>query len=131
MEQQTLFHEDINDALRSAVKACGGTKAVAVRLWPEKTVGDAQSYLNDCLNSARAAKLGQEQVMLLLKWAKRAGYHDAIKYICAECEYTAPEPIDPEDEKARLQREVLEAVNDLRTLLPKLEQAQAKLKAVG
>lgn len=44
MQQAALFHDDINDALRSGVKACGGTKAVAARLWPEKTMADAQSY---------------------------------------------------------------------------------------
>lgn len=125
MEQAALFHEDINDALRAVVKACGGTKAVAIKLWPEKTIADAQSYLNDCLNSARSAKLGQEQVLLLLRWAREANCHDAINYICAQSGYSNPAPIEPEDEKAALQREAIEAVRSLKQITERLERLGA------
>lgn len=131
MEQQALFHEDVNDALRAAVKACGGTKAVSARLWPEKTLHDAQSYLNDCLNSARPAKLSPEQVLLLLKWSREVGFHGAVSYICNEAGYASPIPVEPEDEYARLQREYVNAVKMLALLTPKLEEQKAKLRSVG
>lgn len=130
MEQQALFHEDINDAMRAAIKACGGTKAVACKLWPEKTMADAQSYLNDCLNTARPAKLSPEQVLFILKWSKEVGFHGAIQYLCAEAGYSYPVPIEPEDEMARLQREYIAAVKTLSGLTAKIDQHAPRLKAV-
>lgn len=127
MEQQLLFHEDINDALRAAIKACGGTKAVATKLWPEKTIADAQSYLNDCINPTRPAKLSPEQVLLLLRWAKDAGCHEAINYICGEAGYSSPLPVEPEDELARLQRDYIAAVKTLANLTPKIEEARLRV----
>lgn len=127
MEQQALFHEDINDALRAAVKSCGGTKKVAGQLWPEKTLADAQSYLNDCLNTARPAKLSQEQVLLLLKWAKQAGCHDAINYICEQAGYSHPQPIEPEDELSKMLREYLDIEHRRGQLQPKIEEARLRV----
>lgn len=128
MEQQTLFHEDINDALRAAVKACGGTKSVASKLWPEKPMHDAQSYLSDCLNSARPAKLSPEQVLLLLKWSKDAGFHGAMHYITTEAGYDAPDPVEPETELAKLLREYLDCEHRRSQLQPKIEEARTKLR---
>lgn len=128
MEQTSLFYDDINDALRTAVKALGGTKAVAVKLWPEKTISDAQSYLNDCLNTSRSAHLFPEQVLLILRWAKEKNCHDAINYICMQAGYAPPLPLDPEDELAKLQREYIAAVNLLASIAPKIEEARSKLR---
>lgn len=129
MEQQALFHEDINDALRAAVKACGGTKAVACLLWPEKTINDAQSYLNDCLNSARPAKLSPEQVLLLLKWAREKGFHGAIEYICSEAGYESPKPTDPLIERDRLADELSRAADKFAQLTKAVERLEPKLRA--
>ncbi len=127
MNQSDLFHEDINDALRAAVKACGGTKAVAVKLWPEKTCAGAQSYLNDCLNPDRDAKLSPEQTILLLKWAREQGFHGAINYICDDVGYQRPQPIEPEDELAKLLREYLTLENRRSSLQPKIEEARLRV----
>lgn len=127
MQRELPIYEDINDALRAVVKACGGTKEVASKLWPEKPVNEAQSYLNDCLNTARAAHLFPEQVILLLKWGKDAGFHDALIYVCDETGYTRPSPVEPEDELARLQREYIEAVKTLQTLTPKIDEARLRV----
>jgi hypothetical protein len=130
MDQQALFHEDINDALRAAIKSIGGTKEVASKLWPEKTMADAHSYLNDCLNTARPAKLSPEQVLLLLKWAREKGFHGAMQFICSEAGYRA-EPVDPEDERAKLQRQIVDCAVLLKNSLDRLERlTQPPLQAV-
>jgi hypothetical protein len=131
LDQPALFHEDVNDALRGAVKACGGTKAVAARLWPEKPISEAQSYLNDCLNPSRPAKLSPEHVLYLLKWAREQNFHGAIHFVCMEAGYEPPKPVEPEDEYARLQREYVNAVKLLATLTPKIEEQKAKLSRVA
>ncbi len=127
MEQLALYHEDINDALRAAVKACGGTKAVAQTLWPEKTLADAQSYLNDCLNPTRPAKLSPEQVVFLLRWSKERGFHGAMQYVCSETGYANPVPIEPEDELTKLLREYIECEKRRSHLQPKIDEQRAKL----
>ncbi len=130
MEQTQMFHEDIYDALRSMIKCLGGSKAVGVRLWPEKSVADAQNYLNDCTNKDRPAKLGLEQVLLLLRWAKEADCHEAMNYIAQEAGYAAPVPVDPEDQLAKLQRDYIAAVQQLANLAPKIEEAAGKVRAI-
>jgi hypothetical protein len=127
MDQQALFHEDINDALRAAVKACGGTKRVAALLWPEKTQADAHSYLNDCLNSARPAKLSPEQVILLLKWAHEQGFHGAFNYIAGECGYRA-EPVEPRDELTQMLADYLRIRKQGDSLENKIDDRIAKLR---
>jgi len=127
MEQLALYHEDINDALRSAIKACGGTKHVAKTLWPEKTIADAQSYLNDCINPTRPAKLSPEQLIFLLKWARDEGFHGAMHYLCAESGYAAAQPIEPEDELAKMLREYIDIEKRRASLFPKIEEARLRV----
>lgn len=130
MHQQAMFHDDIYDALKSAIRCLGGTKTVAARLWPEKTLAGAQSYLNDCLNSEREAKLDPAQVLLLLKWARDAGCHEAAEYVMQEAGYEKPVPREPQDELAELLRRYLDAQALGGALQPKIEELRSKLKAV-
>ena len=51
-----------NKMLEDVVRSLGGSKAVAPKLWPEKSVLDAQKTLCDCLNDDRPAKLDFAQV---------------------------------------------------------------------
>lgn len=131
MDQQPLFHEDINDALRAAVKWCGGTKRVASLLWPEKTLADAHSYLNDCLNATRPAKLSPEQVLLLLRWAKEAGFHGAMHFVCNEAGYEAPRPLDPTVQRDRLAEELARAADTFERLRKEVQRMnEPTLRAV-
>lgn len=127
MDQGSLFHEDIYDALRSAIKALGGTKTVGAKLWPEKTIADARSYLDDCLNKDRPAKLSPEHVLLLLKWARDAGFHEAMHYIAGEAGYLA-QPVEPRDELTEMLSEYLRLRKRGGTLEEKIEDARTKLK---
>lgn len=122
--QERLFFEDVNDALREAVTMLGGAKKVGPRFWPEKTVEQAHSLLLACLNADRKERLAPEQVVLLLKWARAAGYHGAMNHICSETGYRA-EPLNPEDEAAKLQREYIEAVQASKHIADRLERLTA------
>lgn len=130
MHQQAMFHEDIYDALKSAVKCLGGSKAVATKFWPEKTMAAAQSYLNDCLNSEREAKLDPAQVLLLLKWAREAGCHEAAEYMMGQAGYEKPIPREPQDELADLLRQYLAIQDATGKIQPRIEELRSKLKAV-
>lgn len=123
MTDQPLFVETLSEALKEAVRACGGAKVVAAKLWPEKGVEAAQSRLLDCLNDARPDKLSPEQTLLILKLAREAGSHVAINFICGEAGYEQPKATDPEDERAKLQREFINAQKAMAQLANRMERA--------
>lgn len=101
--------ESLNDALVECVKACGGSKQVGARLWPEKSPDAAQRLLLDCLNTDRPAHLTPEQMMLVLRLARERGCHAGMRYIATDLGYSAPVPVDPKDELAELLRATLES----------------------
>ncbi len=125
--------ESINDALIACAKACGGSKQVGALLWPEKTPDAAQRSLLDCLNEDRPAKLSPEQVMFLLRLARSKGCHDGMEFVAADAGYAAPQPIEPRDEMAELQRAFIESVNLQAKLAERMERAAGRvnLRAVA
>lgn len=121
MNQQTLFVEDIWQALTDCVRAMGGAKVVGSRLRPEIDPQDAGKWLLDCLNPSRKEKLCVEQVMWLLRESRTANCHVAMNFIAGTSGYTAPQPTDPEDQKAQLQRDFMQSVELQRQILARLE----------
>jgi len=116
-----LFYESFNDALDACVKACGGAKVVACQLWPDKTPDAAHRLLLACLNEDRVEKLGPDQVLFILRLGRERGFHGAMNVIARETGYADPMPIEPEDEKARLQREFIEAQKAMQKLADRME----------
>lgn len=122
--QYGLLHESITDALREAVQALGGPKKVGPALWPELPFDQAAGRVRDCLNADRRERLNPEQVVLLGKMSRQVGCHAIAVFIARECGYADPQPIEPEDEIARLQREFVEATKTLGALANRIEHVQ-------
>lgn len=122
MSQPSLFHEDVWQALRDCVGALGGSKKVGVLLRPELDAQTAGRWLLDCLNPERKEKLCVEQMLLILREARQANCHAGMTYIARHCGYADPQPIEPEDERAALQREYIAAVKQLAAISTRLEQ---------
>ncbi len=120
MEQSSLFHESLTEALRATVAFLGGAKAVAGLLWPEKAPDEANRHLLDCLNPDRPARLDPDHLLLLLKTARSRGCHTAMAWIAAEVGYSV-HPVEPEDEDAELQRQAIAAVEHLNSLVKRME----------
>lgn len=117
MEQQPLFFEDIYAALRHVVQSLGKPKDVGPAIFPHKEDPEAAGrLLSDCLNENREARLNPEQLILLMRLGRDKGCHTAIDYICTAAGYTKPVPIEPDDEKAALQKQFIQAVTELRQL---------------
>lgn len=133
MFQPELIHESAIDALRDAVKALGGAKVVGHLLRPTKTLDDAKNWCNDCLNPDRREKFDLDDVIAILRRSREAGFHGAMAYIAMECGYTAPTPVEPADENAKLQRAFIAAVEEQKKILAKFERLNASpaLRAVG
>lgn len=121
MSQGQLFHEDVWQALRDCVSALGGSKKVGVLLRPELDAQTAGRWLLDCLNPERKEKLCVEQVLLLLRESRQANCHAGMAFITRHSGYADPLPIEPEDERAALQRDYIAAVKQLATISARLE----------
>lgn len=128
-QQVSLFHESISDALKEVIQHGGGSKSVACKLWPEKTPDSAHRTLLDCLNENRAEKLSPEQLIFLIRLGREVGCHSAINFISHQGGYSDPQPVEPEDEKAQLMREFIQAQKAMSFLAEKL--SHVGLKAVA
>lgn len=113
--------ESLNDAYIEAVKELGGSKQVGVLLWPTKGVEAAQRHLLACLNPLRQEKLSPDEAFHLERLARNRGCHVVMNYRCRELSYTEPQPIEPEDEVARLQREFVEATKMLGRIAQRID----------
>ena len=120
MEQQRLIHEDIYEAGKDVVKALGGSKTVASRFWPEKPLDKSVPLLNNCLDRNRLEKLDPEQWMLLEKWGREINCHILMNFRCQETGYKC-EPVNPEDEIAKLQRAYIDAVEMQKQIVDRME----------
>lgn len=118
--QLNLVNESFSDLLRTLVDALGGPKEVAHRLYPQKDLDSARRYLLDCLNPDRPQDIGAEGLFTLLRWAREKGAHFAIQWICDELNYSRPTPLDPEDQRAELQRQFLLGVEKMEQLARRL-----------
>ena len=99
---------DVQDAVRTAVQFLGGTKKVGHALRPDLGPDAAGRWLNDCLNVDRKERLTPEQLVVVLRMAREAGYHGAFDYLAREAGYKA-EPVTPEETRDRLADAVLQA----------------------
>lgn len=112
MNQAPLFVESLEEALRGAVGALKGPKAVGVLLWPSMTADLAGRRVNQCLDRERNEKFDLSEILLIAKHARSVGCHTFMAFLAAELDYDC-KPIDPESAVQRLQREFTESVNRL------------------
>lgn len=120
MQVEMPFYEGPEDALKAAVQALGGSKKVGALLWPDKSIDAASRLLLDCINPSRAEKLEITQYMRIFKLARERGFHGPYQWFSLEIGYEAS-PIEPEDERAKLQRDYINAVQQLTRLTQKME----------
>lgn len=125
MEQPALFHEDLNAALGHLISALGGPKVVGSSMWPAITPPDkAGRKISDCLNDNHQQRFSGDDILWLLREGRRAGVHSAMAFIAAQCGYELPRPIEPEDARAKLQRDYIEATKAMGDLVARMERLE-------
>lgn len=129
MNSPSLFHESINDALREVVQALGGFKKVGTAMRPEKGADEAGRWLADCLNADRREHFDPDQLLWLLREGRTAGIHSAANFLMRDSGYADPTPIEPEDERARLQREFIAAAEGVQAIAERLTRLGIKVAA--
>lgn len=120
-----LFIADMDDALGEVVRFLGGAKKVGPMLWPDKSMDQAQRLLLDCLNPDRPAHLTPAQTLFLFKLARQNNFHNVKRWFDQECGYIPSEPMEPEDERAKLQRLAIDAIAGLAHITERLERLGA------
>lgn len=125
-------YDDLNEALKGAIKALGGFKSVGQLLWPEIEKGEtAAQKLRDCVNPDRRERLTPEQFVMILRLARDKGFHATMDYIAHQLGYKAT-PIQPADADAELQRSFIDAVDRLAAIQGQMQQRQQqRMRAVG
>jgi hypothetical protein len=126
MDQQSLFHEDVWQALTDCIRALGGAKKVGCMMRPVMGPEKAGRWLLDCVNPAREEKLDIEQILFILTEARNVGCHAGITYINRVTGYADPQPIEPEDEIAALERQFIEANREQATRSKRIEELFAR-----
>lgn len=132
MHQFELVYNDIFAALRGLVSACGGSKIVGRMIWPAKGA-KAETWLDDCLNNDRMAKLCLEEFIQLLLIGREKGFHAAKHFVDDSTHYERSTPVEPEDELTRLLRAYLQQQDQQSTRKERIDSLIAKsaaLKAV-
>lgn len=123
MQTELPFFDSPEDALKAAVQALGGAKAVGHQLWPDKGVDASARLLLDCLNPSRSEKLELSQIMRILALAHQQGYHTAAFWFTNQIGYDA-RPITPAEEVDRLTAVVETASKTLAGAVAALERIQ-------
>lgn len=119
-EQVPLFSDDMNEALRALIASIGGAKKVGSAMRPDLPADDAGRWLTKCLDHERPEKLGLTQLLWLLRHGHDAGCHVAMQFLAGEAGYTAT-PIEPQDERAELERAFVASVAAQRQILSRME----------
>lgn len=121
MQQQQLIHESINDAIRECILAIGGYKPVGLALKPELPADQAGQYVRDRLNPERRERFSPEQLLWILREARKARCHAGMRFLATEAGYAEPVPLDPQDEQAQLMRQFIEAQRQIQALASRME----------
>lgn len=122
-DQIPLFVEDYNEAIRAAIQALGGFKRVGADLKPDLAADAAGRWLADAINPDKREVLPPSALAYIRRKAREAGCHVLSAYEAQDAGYAPPIPVEPEDERASLQREFVQASKALQSLVARMDRA--------
>jgi hypothetical protein len=120
-QQIPLFVEDYSEAIRTTIQALGGFKRIGAELKPDMAVDAAGRWLSDCCNADKREKLAPSELAYIRKRARTEGVHILAAYEMREAGYAEPQPLEPQDERAALMREYVQATKLLQTVAARME----------
>lgn len=122
MGDPVMVVEDLDDAIVQTIKALGGYKVVGALLRPDIDPLAAGRWLSDACNPREREVLKPSQVALIRSLARQRGVHTLANYEMRVAGYAPPVPVEPEDERAQLQRAYVESVRAQSLIVTRLEQ---------
>lgn len=130
MHQENLFFDGPMDALRHLVRVLGGAKKVGSVLRQGKAPDDAGRWLSNALDGDRRETLHVDDLIHLLALGRDAGCHSVMHELCRAVGYSEPVPVEPEDQRAALEREFVQAVRHLDQLASRLDRVRPPVRAI-
>lgn len=122
-QREMPFYEGPEDALRSAIAALGGAKAVGQMLHPTKSMEDARTLVLNCINPERKEKFDYSQIIFIFREAKRRGHTSGFDWFSNQCEFES-RPITENEQKDRMLAVVEQSTKTLASALASLERLQ-------
>lgn len=116
MNQTTLWHDTIFDALGAAVQAAGGTKKVANKLWPAMDSTSATARLRSALNPEHAQKLDPDELVAIARLGKEANDNGVMAFLARELGYSIEPLTDEETAKNAKKARRLALLDELKKL---------------
>ena len=118
-QQQPLFYDNWEDAVRSAITLSGKpAKMIAAELWPSLKMDTAHSRLLNSLSHDKPEKLTLDEIIHVCRLTGRA---DPLFYMASELHHSQPVPVAPDDEREQLMRQVLQHQQVLNDLLMRVQ----------
>lgn len=103
-----LFYDDEFDALQQMIAGSERSfKECAAFLRPDLKPESAYAWLKACVNPQGDQNLKLGQIVSLARFCRRT---DILFFMADELKHERPKPLNPEDERTRIQREFAEAV---------------------
>ncbi len=122
------MNETIQEAIADDIKVLGGPKAAAAIFFVAKTPDRAADTLRAWCNPSRAEEPSADELFLLIeKVRQRVGFSEVARYMEQRLNCRI-EFLSPEDEKARLQRQFVDAVATVQSLARRLEVNDARVE---
>ena len=128
-DQIPLFIEDLEEAVKVTIQALGGFKKVGQMVKPDLSMDAAARWLMDCCNPERPNKFALSELQLLARLGRQVGCHAITAQFNRDAGYSVPQPIEPEDEQAALQRQFSEQSKHMAALFKQMERAGLKVVA--
>ena len=123
MDTPALFCESIEEAILEVARFCGGRKTLAAEMWPSLPVREAHNRFDACCNPERREQFHPADLLYIAKRGRAAGCHSLLLFLARESGYADPQPVEPEDLRAKLQREYIEATKAMQRLAGRMERA--------
>jgi hypothetical protein len=118
---QLRFNETEKEAIADDIKALGGPKVAAGILQPNKSPARGEDLMRAWGNASRQEEPSLDEVIQLIEAARqKAGFSEVARYFEHRLNCRI-EFLTPEDEKAKLQREYVAAVQQLQRISSRLE----------
>lgn len=96
-------------------------------LFPHKDPIEAGRYFADCINPNRKETLDPQELIWLMREAKRVGCHILHDFVCEESEYQKGLPVEAEDELADLQLKIDATARTFKEQIDRYERAAARI----
>lgn len=102
-------------------RAMGGFKRLGADMKPDLAVDAAGRWLADCCNPEKREKLSPTELAYIRRRARAEGVHVLAAFEMRDAGYADPLPVEPEDERAALQRDFIQHTKRLERMLQRME----------